>query len=349
MTWGWLAYLILMILAFMVPRWVIKALKISRLESVTLEKCLWPLRLLLMCFLCLVSFRFSSLEPETLQKLKPVILSGLVMSLVWALMHLITLPRKFIIDQQDLKAEDNLKTRKLATQFVVVERVVLFVVILVGICVILMSFEPLRKLGTSLLASAGVVGVVLGFAAQKTIANVFAGIQIAITQPIRLDDVVIMEGEWGWIEEINLTYVVVRIWDKRRLIVPISQCIEKPFQNWTRTSADILGSVFLHVDYSFPVEAIREETTRLLQGREEWDEDCNVVHVTNIGEKTKEVRVLVGCDNSPEAWELRCFLREKLIDFCCEKYPEHLSHLKIRHDNLDWKQELSPVSNPSQV
>lgn len=200
----------------------------------------------------------------------------------------------------------------------------IFAVILVATSLVMMSFEPIRRLGASLLASAGVVGLVLGIAAQKSIANVVAGIQIAITQPIRIDDVVVIEGEWGRIEEITLTYVVVSIWDQRRLVVPISYCIEKPFQNWTRNTSEILGTVFLYLDYTCPVEEIRKETTRLLQDCEYWDKRVNVVHVTAVTERSQEVRVLASSADSSSSWELRCYLREKLMDYCREHHPESL-------------------------
>lgn len=152
-----------------------------------------------------------------------------------------------------------------------------------------MMFEPLRVIGVSMLASAGIAGLIIGLSAQKVLGNLLAGIQIAITQPIRLDDVVIVENEWGWIEEITLTYVLVKIWDLRRLVVPISYFIEKPFQNWTRTSADILGTVFIYADYTIPIDKLREELTRILQSTDLWDGKVNGLQVTNAKENTLEL------------------------------------------------------------
>ncbi len=199
---------------------------------------------------------------------------------------------------------------------------------MLAVAAMLMTFEGIEQLGKGLLASAGIAGVVIGFAAQRTLGTFVAGMQIAFTQPIRVDDVVIVEGEWGRIEEITLTYVVVKIWDLRRLILPINYFIEKPFQNWTRVSADILGTVFLYVDYTVPLEAIRQELTRLLKDHKLWDGKVNVVQVTNATERTVEVRLLVSAKDAGSAWDLRCDLREKMIDFLQREYPDALPRIR---------------------
>ncbi len=192
-----------------------------------------------------------------------------------------------------------------------------------------MTFEKIRQLGVSIMASAGVIGIIAGFAAQKSIATLFAGIQIAITQPIRLDDVVIVENEWGWIEEITLTYVVVRIWDLRRLVLPITYFIERPFQNWTRVSADILGTVFLYMDYTVPVRVIREELQKIVKGSDLWDGKVCGVQVTDATQQTVEVRALVSAVDSSKAWDLRCLVREKLLEFLQNKYPDSLPKTRV--------------------
>jgi len=192
----------------------------------------------------------------------------------------------------------------------------------------LMTFPKVRQLGTTILASAGIIGIVVGMAAQRTIGTFIAGIQIAITQPIRVDDVVIVENEWGRIEEITLTYVVVKIWDLRRLIVPITYFIEKPFQNWTRVTADILGTVFIYVDHTVPVDSIREELQNILKKSELWDGKVCVLQVTNTSERTVELRALMSAADASTAWSLRCEVREKLIDFMKKKYPKALPKLR---------------------
>ena len=201
--------------------------------------------------------------------------------------------------------------------------------ILLTICFVLMSFSQVRQIGVSLLASAGVLGIVIGFAAQKTLGNLIAGIQIAIAQPIRLDDVVIVEDEWGWIEEITLTFVVIRIWDLRRLVVPIAYFLEKPFQSWTRTSADLLGTVFIYTDYTVPVKEVRSELTRILENSPKWDKKVNGLQVTNVTEKTVELRALMSAADSLTAWDLRCEVREKLLEFLQQRFPECLPRMRI--------------------
>lgn len=237
--------------------------------------------------------------------------------------------RIFILNRYDVASKDNLQARKVYTQLRMLERIVNLVIIILAIGTILMTFSTIRQVGASLLASAGIAGVILGFAAQRSLATIFAGFQIAITQPIRIDDVVIVEGEWGRIEEITLTYAVVRIWDLRRLIVPITYFIEKPFQNWTRVSADILGTVYLYTDYYVPIEAIRQELTRLLSSNDDWDGKVNVLQVTDAKESTLELRALMSAKDSSSAWNLRVFVREKLVDFLQTNYPSSLPRTRI--------------------
>jgi small-conductance mechanosensitive channel len=247
----------------------------------------------------------------------------------WAIVRTVSFAREMVLKQYDIDDEDNLKARRVYTQFRVLERIIVFVVILVALAVALMTFDGIRRVGISLFASAGVAGIILGFAAQKLIGSVLAGFQIAITQPIRIDDVVIVENEWGWIEEINLTYVVVRIWDKRRLIVPTPYFIERPFQNWTRVSADILGTVFIYTDYTVPVDKLREEFQKILKGTDLWDGKVAVVQVTNATDRAMEVRALMSAADSPRAWDLRVMVREKLISYLQEHYPDSLPRTRV--------------------
>ena len=225
--------------------------------------------------------------------------------------------------------KDNLKARKVYTQFRVLERIIIFTVILIATAIALMTFDGIKRIGISLFASAGVAGIIIGFAAQKLLGSILAGFQIALTQPIRIEDVVIVENEWGWIEEITLTYVVVRTWDKRRLIVPTTYFIEKPFQNWTRVSADILGTVFIYTDYQVPIGELRKEFTRILEESNLWDGKVNVMQVTNATEKTVEIRALMSTVDSPTGWDLRVLVREKLISFLQENYPRSLPRMRV--------------------
>lgn len=270
-------------------------------------------------------FRFDA----TYQIVGHISTIAIIISIAWFLILMFKVVKRRMLKKYDVEGENNLKARKVYTQYMILENIIIFIIVILALGISLMSFESIRSVGISVLTSAGIAGIIIGLAAQKAIATLLAGIQIALTQPIRVDDVVIVEGEWGWIEEINLTYVVVRIWDKRRLVVPTTYFIEKTFQNWTRSSADILGTVFIYADYGLPIEAIREEQTRLLNGTDLWDGKVNVLQVTNATEKTVELRVLVSARNSPTAWDLRVYLREQLIVFIQKNYPEHLPKSRV--------------------
>ena len=227
----------------------------------------------------------------------------------------------YVYHSFDIQKADNLKERKIRTQLQFIRRLAISLIIILTICIILLSFNNLRKIGTGLLTGVGVGGIIIGFAAQKSLGNFLAGFQIAFTQPLRIDDVLVVEGEWGRVEEITLTYVVLNIWDQRRLILPINYFIEKPFQNWTRTTADILGTVFLYLDYTIPLAPLRQELTRLLESNPLWDKRVNVLQVTNTTDKTIEVRALMSASSSGNAFDLRCDVREGLISFVQQNYP----------------------------
>ena len=253
----------------------------------------------------------------------------LIISIAWLFIAGIRTTKQLFLERFDTTIEDNLRSRKFQTQFNILERIIVFLIVIVSMGLILMLFEDVKQIGISLFASAGVAGIIIGFAAQRIIAAVIAGLQIAITQPIRLDDVVIIEGEWGRIEEITLTYVVVRIWDLRRLIVPSTYFFDKPFQNWTRTSAEILGTVFIYTDYTVSFDALRRELTRLLESTDLWDKKVNVLQVTDAREQNIEVRALMSAKDSGTAWNLRVFIREKLIEFLQKNYPESLPKTRV--------------------
>ncbi len=258
----------------------------------------------------------------------------------WAAMRAVNLTSDIFLKRYKVEVKNNLQARQMHTQVKVIRRLAGAIIILITLSVALMTFKEIRSIGVSLLASAGLAGIVLGLAAQKTIGNFFTGLQIAITQPIRLDDAVVVEGEWGWIEEINLTYVVVKIWDQRRLVLPISYFVEKPFQNWTRRTADILGTVVLYLDYTTPLQPLRDELTRILnnEAKELWDGKVNVVQVTETSEKTMTVRALVSASDSPSAWDLRCMCREKLIEFLQKNYPRSLPRIRAEMIGGDGKE-----------
>ena len=239
----------------------------------------------------------------------------------------------------DITNSNNLEARKKLTQISMLERIVIIVIAFIFVAIALMTIESIRELGISLLASAGVAGIIIGFAAQKSFGQVFSGIQIAFTQPIRIDDVVVIEGEWGRIEEINITYAVVRIWDQRRLIVPIEYFLNNPIQNWTRTESDILGTAMLYVSYDLPLEPLREELARLVKDHPDWDGRVQNIQVTESKEWYKELRVLVSSSESGKNWDLRVFVREKLIDFINTNYPG--SFAKINSAPVSFNKDIS--------
>ncbi|SDQ16732.1 mechanosensitive ion channel family protein [Flagellimonas zhangzhouensis] len=248
-----------------------------------------------------------------------------ILAMAWLMIAILKIVKKIVIKNYDIGVADNLKARKVYTQFTILERIFIFIIILLGVGFVLMSFEEIREVGISIFASAGVAGIIIGFSAQQFIGTILAGIQIAIAQPIKLDDVVIVEGEWGRIEEITLTYVVVSIWDKRRLIVPTPYFINQPFQNWTKTSADLMGTVFLYVDYNVPFDKLREEQTRILKSTDLWDGKVDVLQVTDTKPNYVEVRCLMSAKDSPTAWDLRVLVREKLIVYLQDNYPESIA------------------------
>jgi hypothetical protein len=202
-------------------------------------------------------------------------------------------------------------------------------VIVFGLAFGLMTFPGVRQIGAGLLASAGLAGLVVGFAAKPLLGNVLAGLQIAMTQPIRLDDIVIVEGEFGRIEEITGSYVVIAVWDERRMIVPLQWFIEHPFQNWTRTSAQILGPVFLWVDFGFPVEPLRKELARLCEGNPDWDRRVCNIQVTDSSDRAMQLRILVSSASASQNGDLRCFLRERLLDYIAREFPDSFPRLRI--------------------
>jgi small-conductance mechanosensitive channel len=242
----------------------------------------------------------------------------------WVLIRLVYAFTDSVLATHSITVKNNLRERKLITQIQFLRRLFIVIIVTVFLSVILLDFENVRKIGAGILTSAGILGVILGFAAQKSLGNLLAGFQIAFSQPIRIDDVVIVENEWGNIEEITLTYVVIRLWDLRRLVVPLNYFIEKPFQNWTKTSADILGTVFLYLDYSIPLDELRKEFDRVIKTSPLWDGKTSVLQVTNTTEKTIEIRALMSSENAGSSYDLRCYIREKLISFVQMNYPDCL-------------------------
>ncbi|MDD2271584.1 MAG: mechanosensitive ion channel [Desulfuromonadaceae bacterium] len=304
----------------------------TSLHQALVQRWRHPAKLLLplvAALLILPSLQFPGELSSLLQHLASLALVGTV---AWLLAATVLGFQELVLKRYDITASDNLKARAVSTQVSVLVKIVLVLILIIAGATMLMTFDRVRQVGVSLLASAGIAGIIIGFAAQRSLATFIAGIQIAITQPIRLDDVVVVEGEWGRIEEITLTYVVVCIWDLRRLVLPITYFLEKPFQNWTRVSADLLGTVSLHCDYRVPVAAVRAELERILANTNLWDGKASGLVVVEATDKTVVLRALVSSKNSGEGWDLRCHVREKLVEFLQREYPDSLPRLRAEVD-----------------
>jgi small-conductance mechanosensitive channel len=307
-------------------------MRLTKHTSVTLYNALLkhsrrPSRIIFLLSAIYFSLKLTEFSPKFSAIVDKVFIVLLISSLAWFLIKLTSMLEDLVLSKYEVDEKDNLQARKIYTQVQIIKKILVVIIIIVAISAVLLSFKQFRQLGTGILASAGLAGIIIGFAAQRTLSNLLAGIQIAITQPIRIDDVLIVENEWGRIEEITLTYVVVQIWDLRRLILPISYFIEKPFQNWTRVSADLLGTVYLYVDYTVPVQDIREELHRILQNSQ-WDGRVWGLQVTDTTERTMQLRALMSAPDASSAWNLRCEVREKLIEFIQQKYPNALPKLR---------------------
>ncbi|WP_197911754.1 mechanosensitive ion channel family protein [Kineobactrum salinum] len=253
-------------------------------------------------------------------------------ALTWMAMALIQGGMQVIISRHPLTVADNLAARRIYTQARVIGRSVQLIVLLVGVAIMLMTFPGVRAVGASLLASAGLVGIVAAVAAQPMLSNLMAGLQIALSQPIRIDDVLIVEGEWGRVEEITGTYVVLAIWDSRRLIIPLQWFIQHPFENWTRRTAELLGTVFLWLDFSTPLQPLRAELQRICEQAPEWDGRVASIQVTDASERCMQLRILVSAADSGRAWELRCRVREALISFLQREHSGALPRYRAELD-----------------
>lgn len=247
----------------------------------------------------------------------------------WFLIRLTAVGADSVRYRYNADDKNNLRERKILTQLQYIQRILIIVIIIVMLAFILLQFDGMKQIGRGMLASAGVSGIIIGIAAQRSIANLLAGFQIAFTQPIRLDDALIVNGEFGWVEEITLTYVTMRLWDQRRQIVPLKFFIDDTFQNWTRTNSELIGTVLLFVDYTFPVPALREELDRWLPNNALWDERVKSVAVTDNNDRAMTIRVLVSARDAGATFDLRCQTREHLIDWMQQHHPRSLPQHRI--------------------
>jgi small-conductance mechanosensitive channel len=256
---------------------------------------------------------------------------ALIICFAWILLRAVRVLQDIAHRRININQANNLRQRRLLTQLLYIRRVAGTIIVLVTIGAVLLTFSSLRKVGTGLLTGVGIGGIIIGFAAQRSLANLLAGFQIAFTQPVRIDDEVVVEGQFGNIEEITLTYIVVRIWDERRLVLPITYFLEKPFENWTRTTADTMGTVFFYVDFSAPVDALRAEFLRFVQAHPLWDKRSAGLIVSDIKQNVVELRGVVSGSGSGNVYDLRCAVREHMLQFMQREYPGALPRVRVDH------------------
>jgi small-conductance mechanosensitive channel len=288
----------------------------------------WPLRFVVGGAVAEVIQSGLALPPRAAEQLHQFLDLLMIGSAGWLVLALIFALGDLALRRYPIDVSDNLRHRRVLTQVFVMQRVATVVVTVLVVGAMLLTFGPVRGLGASILASAGIAGVVLGLAARPIVSNLLAGVQIAISGSIRIDDVVVTEGEWGRIEEITFTYVVVRVWDERRLILPISYFTDRPFQNWTRETAAVLGTVFIHVDYSVPIEQVRAELYRILVHSPLWDERVWNLQVTDATQQSVELRALASARDAQTSWDLRCEIRERLVEYLRREHPESLPRIR---------------------
>jgi small-conductance mechanosensitive channel len=304
----------------------------STFENSLAVHCAGPLKLI-MPLLAADIVMPSLVMPVALDNLIRHLIALLVtFAIAWLIIRVTLVVEDLLADKFRIEPGDNLKARRVRTQFAVLRRALSVAVVVIAFGIALTTFDWARTIGTSLLASAGITGLALSLAARPTIENLVAGFQIALTDAIRIEDVVVAENEWGHIEEINTTYVVVRTWDERRLILPISYFINHPFQNWTRRTFDLLAYVYLNLDYRMPVEPLRQKFGRILEGSPLWDRRVCALQVTDASEHTIQIRALASAANASLAWDLKCEVREKLIDFVQHNYPQFLPRVRAEID-----------------
>lgn len=291
-----------------------------------------PARLFVVVIAVGAALPAAGLSDSALTLIGQGLLVAFVLLLGWVASTLIRVSTDLYLSRFRTEDEDNLTARKHLTQVRILKRAADLLLVVVTVSAALMTFAPVRQYGLSLFASAGAASLIVGLAARPLLTNLIAGVQIAITQPIRIDDAVIVENEWGWIEEIKSTYVVVRLWDWRRMILPIAYFLEKPFQNWTHQSASLIGSVFFYLDYTVPVDRLRSELDAIVRRTPLWDGKVVNLQVSDIKQQTVEIRMLMSARNAPQAWDLRCFVREQVLAWLQQTVPDVLPRTRVRFD-----------------
>jgi small-conductance mechanosensitive channel len=323
--WQWIGVALAGVLAYVVAR-ALAALIVrvgtyfarrtpTRADDALVESSRRPLRMLIAAFVFRALLGPLQLTTAVLDVCEHASYTALVVAVAWLLLRALGVATVWLDEQTGRDASGGLHGRRVRTQAMLLRRVASVTVGFFAVAVVLMQFEFVRSVGVSLLASAGVASVVVGLAAQKSLAAIIGGVQFSFAQPVRVGDSVVVEAEFGEIEEINLTYAVVRLWDKRRLVLPITYFLEKPFQNWTRSATDILGTVLLKVDFATPVDALRAELTRICEADPRWDKQTCSLQVADSDASCMTVRAVVSAQDASKLWDLRCNVRERMLAF----------------------------------
>ncbi len=334
-TWAWalvtVACAVLVgLIAHLVLYWFVRRLTTAAapgkrvLERSLVEHTTGPMRLVLPLAAVYLVSDVLRIPAGILEALRHLLALALIGALCWLTLRLIKVFNDLVVTHYINSVQDNYRARSVRTQMALMERILTGAILLGTTAAMLMTFPSVWNLGAGLFASAGVAGLVVGMAARPALTNLLAGVQVALTEPIRLDDVVIVEGEYGRVEELTTTYVIVQTWDKRRLVMPLTYFIEKPFQNWTRTGSELLGTVFLYTDYMAPVEEIRRELERVVRASSRWDGKVWNLQVTDTKDRMLELRCMVSAVDSSTLWDLRVEVREKMIQFLQNNHPRSL-------------------------
>jgi small-conductance mechanosensitive channel len=327
------SFVIYQLLFFLLSQWTKK--KQRFIPTLLKEDIYYPGLFLIICISLWVTLQLAvnHLSREAFTNLRHAIIIASICSWAFIVSRLVSVTGKISLRRFVADDSINYSHRKARTKFELIQRILNVLIMFATVALILMTFKSVRQIGGTLLASAGVLGLILGFAAQKSLGTLFAGVQIAISQPIRIGDIVVVEGQYGTIGEITLTYVVVNTWDGRRLVVPINFFLEKSFENWTRTSPDIIGKVTIHADYSLPVDDVRNEFNRLVKESKLWDRRSSGFVVLSAGERTIELRGTMSAKDSGDAFDLECYLRERLIAYIRDRYPGCLPKQRLDRVN----------------
>jgi len=305
-------------------------------DDVILESAARPLKWMLVLVAAGLANRAAPLDAWATALWRQAVGLALPAMFGWLAVAMIGATKAIVDQRADITLEDNLRARRRRTRMSILARIATVIVLFLTVCMMLVSIPGVRNVGVTLMASAGLLGLAVGAAAQPALKNLIAGVQMAFTEPIRIDDVVIVGGEWGRIEEIFLTYVVVKLWDERRLVVPVSKFLEEPFQNWTRHSAQLLGSAMLYVDPTADVARLRTKLEEVVRANPLWDGRFFNLQVTDVREESLELRVLVTAADASRAFDLRCDVREAMMRFMVEDMPQALP-----------RRRTEPISSPS--